>query len=73
MGGCRRRRGLPPAAWSGIQLASQPLLGHPVSMSFRPEVILSNVVGAVTITAIAAWLPARRAVRLDLLESIAAE
>jgi ABC-type antimicrobial peptide transport system permease subunit len=59
-------------AWF-IQLASQPLLGHPVSMSFRPEVILSNVVGAVTITAIAAWLPARRAVRLDLLESIAAE
>jgi ABC-type antimicrobial peptide transport system permease subunit len=42
-------------------------------MSFRPDVILSNLAAAIAITAIAAWLPARRAVRLDLLESIAAE
>jgi ABC-type antimicrobial peptide transport system permease subunit len=60
------------SAWF-IQLSSQPLLGHPVSMSFRPDVILSNLAAAIAITAIAAWLPARRAVRLDLLESIAAE
>ena len=60
------------SAWF-IQLSSQPLLGHPVSMSFRPDVILSNLAAAIAITAIAAWLPARRAVRLDLLDSIAAE
>jgi len=56
-----------------IQLASQPLLGHPVNVTFRPAVVAANVAAAVVVTALAAWLPARRAVRLDLLEAISAE
>jgi ABC-type lipoprotein release transport system permease subunit len=56
-----------------IQLASQPLLGHPVRASLRPSVVAVNLVAAVVVTALAAWIPARRAVRLDLLESISAE
>ena len=56
-----------------IQLASQPLLGHPIRASLRPMVVAVNLVAAVAVTAIAAWIPARRAVRLDLLESISAE
>jgi len=56
-----------------IQLASQPLLGHPIQASFRPDVVAVNLIAAVAITAIAAWLPARRAAGLDLLESISAE
>ncbi len=56
-----------------IQLASQPLLGHPINVTFRPDVVLTNLVAAIAVTALAAWLPARRAVRLDLLESISAE
>ena len=56
-----------------IQLASQPLLGHPIQASFRPDVVAVNLIAAVVITAIAAWLPARRAAGLDLLESISAE
>lgn len=56
-----------------IQLASQPLLGHPVSVTFRPAVVALNLAAAVAVTALAAWLPARRAVRLDLLESISSE
>jgi len=56
-----------------IQLASQPLLGHPVSVTFRPSVVAMNLAAAVAVTALAAWLPARRAVRLDLLEAISAE
>ncbi len=56
-----------------IQLASQPLLGHPISVTFRPSVVVINLVAAVAITALAAWLPARRAVRLDLLEAISSE
>jgi putative ABC transport system permease protein len=56
-----------------IQLASQPLLGHPVSVTFRPAVVATNLAAAVAVTALAAWLPARRAVRLDLLEAISAE
>ena len=59
-------------AWF-IQLASQPLLGHPIEASFRPDVVAVNLLAALVITAIAAWLPARRAARLDLLESISAE
>jgi putative ABC transport system permease protein len=56
-----------------IQLASQPLLGHPVSVTFRPAVVATNLAAAVVVTALAAWFPARRAVRLDLLEAISAE
>ncbi|MCE9630470.1 MAG: FtsX-like permease family protein [Planctomycetia bacterium] len=56
-----------------IQLASQPLLGHPLRFHVRPDIIAVNLLAAVVVTALAAWLPARRAVRLDLLESISAE
>ncbi|NDC64766.1 MAG: ABC transporter permease [Planctomycetia bacterium] len=56
-----------------IQLASQPLLGHPIRASFRPAVVLANLAAAVAVTAIAAWIPARRAARLDLIESIGGE
>jgi putative ABC transport system permease protein len=56
-----------------IQFASQPLLGHPIRTSLRPTVVIVNLVAAVAVTALAAWIPARRAVRLDLLESIASE
>jgi putative ABC transport system permease protein len=56
-----------------IQLSSQALLGHPLAMSIRPTVIAANVAAALAITAVAAWLPARRAIGLDLLEAIAAE
>lgn len=56
-----------------IQFSSQPLLGHPIRASLRPTVVAVNLVAAVAVTALAAWIPARRAVRLDLLESISAE
>ena len=56
-----------------IQLASQPLLGHPIRASLRPTVVAVNLVAAVAVTVLAAWIPARRAVRLDLLESISTE
>lgn len=56
-----------------IQVASQPLLGHPLAISIRPSVLLANLAGALVVTLLAAWFPARRAVGLDLLEAIAAE
>lgn len=56
-----------------IQFASQPLLGHPLKMHLRPGVIAATLAAAVVVTALAAWLPARRAVKLDLLEAISAE
>jgi putative ABC transport system permease protein len=56
-----------------IQFSSQPLLGHPVRPSFRPGVIALNLAAAVLVSALAAWAPARRAARLDLLEAVSAE
>jgi putative ABC transport system permease protein len=56
-----------------IQIASQPLTGHPVGVSFRPAIVAMSILAAVLVTVLAAWLPARRAVRLDLLDSISAE
>ncbi|MGI9178358.1 MAG: FtsX-like permease family protein [Pirellulales bacterium] len=56
-----------------IQFASQPLLGHPLRMHIRPGLIAANLLAAIAVTALAAWFPARRAVRLDLLEAISSE
>lgn len=56
-----------------IQLASQPLLGHPIRPSFRPGIVAVNLIAALLVTVIAAWFPARRAARLDLLEAVSAE
>jgi len=51
----------------------QPRLPGRVATSFRPEVILSHPAAANAVIVIAGRRPARRAVRLDLLGSIAAE
>jgi len=56
-----------------IQYVSQPLLGHPLAIRIRPDVVASSMAAAVLVTAVAAWLPARRAVSLDLPEAMAAE
>ena len=56
-----------------IQVGSQPLLGHPLRIGFRGDIVAVNLAGAIVVTALAAWLPARRAVRVDLLEAISAE
>ena len=56
-----------------IQFASQPLLGHPLAMHIRPGVVIVNLLAALAVTALAAWLPARRAVKLDLLEALSTE
>jgi putative ABC transport system permease protein len=56
-----------------IQLASQPLLGHPTSLSFHPGIVAANLAAALAVTTLAAWLPARRAARLDLLEAVSSE
>jgi putative ABC transport system permease protein len=56
-----------------IQFSSQPLLGHPARMTLRPGVVATNVVAAVVVTTLAAWIPARRAARMDLLQALSDE
>jgi putative ABC transport system permease protein len=56
-----------------IQYASQPLLGHPIRATLRPSLIAANIAAAILVTGLAAWFPARRAARLDLLEAISSE
>ena len=56
-----------------IQFASQPLLGHPLALHIRPGVVVANLLAALAVTALAAWLPARRAVKLDLLDALSTE
>jgi putative ABC transport system permease protein len=56
-----------------IQSASQPLLGHPLALHIRPGVVVANLLAALAVTALAAWLPARRAVKLELLEALSTE
>jgi putative ABC transport system permease protein len=63
--------GLTTAAF--IQFAGQPLLGHPLAFSFRPALVAATIAAALAVTLLAAWLPARRAAGLDLMEAITAE
>ena len=51
-------------AWV-INLAMPAALGHPVEFGFHPWLVVVTLVSALAVTAIAAWIPARRAANLD--------
>ncbi len=59
-------------AWV-IHLCNEPLLGYSVPFSLRPWLVVANAGSCLAITLAAAWLPAARAVRLNLLTAIAYE
>jgi ABC-type lipoprotein release transport system permease subunit len=44
-----------------------PLIGHAVEMTIRPVLLLGCFATALAIVLLAAWMPAERATRLDLL------
>ncbi|MFM7107819.1 MAG: ABC transporter permease, partial [Planctomycetaceae bacterium] len=56
-----------------IQAASQPLLGHPIRFTFRPDIVAGTLAATLAVSVLAAWLPARRALRLDVLDAITIE
>jgi putative ABC transport system permease protein len=56
-----------------IQAASQPLLGHPIRFTFRPDVVAGTLAASLAVSILAACLPARRAARLDVLDAIRLE
>jgi putative ABC transport system permease protein len=53
-----------------INLATTPAVGHPVAFGFHPLLIGLTFVGAFAMVLAAAWLPAQRAARLNLLAAL---
>jgi putative ABC transport system permease protein len=56
-------------AWL-INAAAAPGLGHPVEFQFRPDFLAVCFVIALLIVMIAAWFPAARAARLELIRAL---
>ena len=65
-----------PAAVAGlaiawlINFATFSVIGHDVAFGFYPLMIIGTLTGATMIILVAAWIPARRAARLDLTQSL---
>lgn len=56
-------------AWI-ISLTMLPLLGYHIGFALHADLVCGCLVLALVIVLIAAWIPARRATRLDLLEAL---
>jgi putative ABC transport system permease protein len=53
-----------------INVAMTPIIGHPVAFTFHPGLLLGGFVAGLAVVACAAWFPADRAARLDLLDAL---
>jgi putative ABC transport system permease protein len=53
-----------------ISLCSAPLLGYPISFSLHPGLIAACLAAAFAIVLVAAWLPANRAAKSNLLVAL---
>jgi putative ABC transport system permease protein len=56
-----------------INIATLQTIGHHVQFGFRPWLLAGAFSGAMIITVVAAWIPARRAARLDLVQALHCE
>ena len=71
--------GLLPGAAVGVllswlnNLSAIPLLGHPIGVEVHPVWLMASVAAALAITLAAAWLPAQRAARLELIVGLQCE
>lgn len=53
-----------------INLAMEPSFGRPIEFNLHPWMMLSSFVGAMIITLIAAYIPAERAARINVVEAL---
>jgi putative ABC transport system permease protein len=53
-----------------INVAMMPVIGHPVAFTFHPALLFGGFAAGLAVVAVAAWFPADRAARLDLLEAL---
>ncbi len=68
--------GLVPGILTGVivayvmNLAMVPSFGRSINFHFYPDMLAGALVGAIAITLIAAWFPARRAANVDLAKAL---
>jgi putative ABC transport system permease protein len=53
-----------------INLATMPVIGHPVEFTLRPSLLAGGVLAGLAVMALAAWPPAERAARLELTAAL---
>lgn len=53
-----------------INVAMMPVLGHPVQFGFHPALLAGGLAVGLAVVALAAWFPANRASKLDLLTAL---
>lgn len=53
-----------------INVAMMPVIGHPVQFELHPNLLFGGFALGLAIIAVAAWFPANRASKLDLLEAL---
>jgi len=53
-----------------INVAMMPVLGHPVEFGFHPALLAGGLAAGLAVVACAAWFPANRASKLDLLTAL---
>jgi putative ABC transport system permease protein len=53
-----------------INLATTTVIGHPVKFTFHPLLLGGGLLAGFAVVALAAWFPANRAAKLDLLEAL---
>jgi putative ABC transport system permease protein len=53
-----------------INLATMPVIGHPVAFTLRPLLMIGGVLAGLAVMVLAAWPPAERAARLELTAAL---
>jgi putative ABC transport system permease protein len=53
-----------------INLATMPVIGHPVAFTLRPMMMIGGVLAGLLVMVLAAWPPAERAARLELTAAL---
>lgn len=68
--------GLPPGIAVGViiayvlNLAMMPAFGHPIEFNLNPKLLLATGLGAIVIVMLAAFIPARRAAGINVVEAL---